>query len=178
MKQAGAILLSGPGKPFIYQGEELGYYGVKDNGDEYVRTPVMWDKAGKDCAKKGVNNKVDNTMLTAAISVESQSADDNSILNVYQTWSRLRNTYPALAEGSISSASVSGNTIAAWYMTSGSQKLLVIHNVGAAAKTVSVSDDMSMPLALLGSATVKGNSLTLGPNSSVVFEIISIEPHI
>ena len=178
MKQAGAILLSGPGKPFIYQGEELGYYGVKDNGDEYVRTPVMWDKAGKDCAKKGVNSKVDNTMLTAAISVESQSADDNSILNVYQTWSRLRNTYPALAEGSISSASVSGNTIAAWYMTSGSQKLLVIHNVGAAAKTVSVSDDMSMPLALLGSATVKGNSLTLGPNSSVVFEIISIEPHI
>ncbi|MBR5671771.1 MAG: alpha-amylase, partial [Bacteroidales bacterium] len=171
MKQAGAILLSGPGKPFIYQGEELGYYGVKDNGDEYVRTPIMWDKAGKDCAKKGVNNKVDNNMLTAAISVESQSADENSILNVYETWSRLRNTYPALAEGSISSASISGKTIAAWYMTAGSQKLLVIHNVGAASVIVSVSDDMSNPVALLGTASVKGNSLTLGPNSSVVFEI-------
>lgn len=171
MKQAGAMLLSGPGKPFIYQGEELGYTGVKDNGDEYVRIPMLWDKAGKDCAKKGVNNKVDGNMLTAAISVESQQADDASILNVYKDWSRLRNTYPALAEGSMSAATVSGSTIAAWYMTSGSQKLLVIHNVAASAKTVAVSDDMSKPIALLGNASVKGNTLTIGGNSSVVFEL-------
>ena len=171
MKQAGAMLLSGPGKPFIYQGEELGYYGVKDGGDEYVRTPMLWDKAGKDCAKKGVNNKVDNSMLTAAISVEAQQADDASILNVYKTWSRLRNTYPALAEGSMSAANISGSTIAAWYMTSGSQKLLVIHNVSTSAKTVAVSDDMSKPIALLGNASVKGSALTIGGNSSVVFEL-------
>ena len=171
MKQAGAMLLSGPGKPFIYQGEELGYTGVKDNGDEYVRTPMLWDKAGKDCAKKGVNNKVDGNMLTATISVESQQADDASILNVYRDWSRLRNTYPALAEGSMSTANISGSTIAAWYMTSGSQKLLVIHNVAASAKTVAVSDDMSKPVALLGNASVKGNALTIGGNSSVVFEL-------
>ncbi|MBR0533352.1 MAG: alpha-amylase [Bacteroidales bacterium] len=171
MKQAGAMLLSGPGKPFIYQGEELGYTGVKDNGDEYVRIPMLWDKAGKDCAKKGVNNKVDGNVLTAAISVESQQADDASILNVYKDWSRLRNTYPALAEGSMSAANVSGSTIAAWYMTSGSQKLLVIHNVAASAKTVAVSDDMSKPIALLGNASVKGNALTIGGNSSVVFEL-------
>ncbi|MBO6067575.1 MAG: alpha-amylase, partial [Bacteroidales bacterium] len=164
-------LLSGPGKPFIYQGEELGYYGVKDGGDEYVRTPMLWDKAGKDCAKKGVNNKVDNSMLTAAISVEAQQADDASILNVYKTWSRLRNTYPALAEGSMSAANISGSTIAAWYMTSGSQKLLVIHNVSTSAKTVAVSDDMSKPIALLGNASVKGSALTIGGNSSVVFEL-------
>ena len=171
MKQAGAMLLSGPGKPFIYQGEELGYTGVKDNGDEYVRTPMLWDKAGKDCAKKGVNNKVDGNMLTATISVESQQADEASILNVYRDWSRLRNTYPALAEGSMSTANISGSTIAAWYMTSGSQKLLVIHNVAASAKTVAVSDDMSKPIALLGNASVKGNALTIGGNSSVVFEL-------
>ena len=171
MQQAGAMLLSGPGKPFIYQGEELGYYGVKDGGDEYVRTPILWDKAGKDCAKKGVNNKVDNSMLTAAISVEAQQADDASILNVYKTWSRLRNTYPALAEGSMSAANISGSTIAAWYMTSGSQKLLVIHNVSTSAKTVAVSDDMSKPIALLGNASVKGSALTIGGNSSVVFEL-------
>ena len=178
MKQAGAMLLSGPGKPFIYQGEELGYYGSKESGDEYVRTPMMWDKAGKDCAKKGVNNKVDNNMLTSAISVEAQQENAESILNVYKTWSRLRNTYPALAEGSISAADIVNNnltgvanSIAAWYMTSGSQKLLVIHNVASSAKTVSVTDDMSKPVALLGTATAKGTALTLGPNSSVVFDI-------
>ena len=135
-KQAAALLLTTPGKPFIYQGEELGYWGTKEGGDEYVRTPVLWDKAGKDCAKKGVNNKVNSSMLTSSISVESQSADNGSILNVYKTFSRLRNTYPALAEGVMTNANLSGSSIASWYMTaSNGQKLLVIHNVSSASRT-------------------------------------------
>ena len=171
LKQAAAILLSGPGKPFVYQGEELGYYGTKDGGDEYVRTPIMWDKAGKECAKKGVNNKVDNAMLKADISVEAQQETDGSMLKVYQTWSTLRNTYPALAEGEMSATTLTGNSIAAWYMTAGSQKLLVIHNVATTEKKVTVSDSMEKPIALLGTASYAGQELTLGPNSSVIFEL-------
>ena len=170
-KQAAAMLLTGPGKPFFYQGEELGYWGTKDGGDEYLRTPMLWDKAGKDCAKKGVNNKVDNAMLTASISVEAQSADAASILSVYKTWSRLRNTYPALAEGSMTSAGLSGSSIAAWYMTAGSQKLLVIHNMATSEKSVALKDDPSHPVALLGTATLDHETLNLGPNSSVVFKL-------
>ena len=170
-KQAAALLLSGPGKPFVYQGEELGYYGTKSGGDEYVRAPILWDKAGTDCAKKGVNNKVDTGMLKADISVEAQDADAGSLLNVYKTWSRLRNTYPALAEGTMTKAGLSGTSIAAWYMTSGSQKLLVIHNVASSAKEVKVTDSMAKPVGLLGKASVKEQTLTLGANSSVVFEL-------
>ena len=170
-KQAAAMMLTTPGKPFIYQGEELGYYGKKDNGDEYVRTPMLWDKAGKDCAKKGVNNKVDTGMLTSAISVEAQDADAGSLLNVYRTWSRLRNTYPAIAEGTMTNAGLSGSSIAAWYMTSGNQKLLVIHNTATSEKTVTVKDDTSHAVALLGTATLDHDALTLGPNSSVVFKL-------
>jgi glycosidase len=170
-KQAAAMMLTTPGKPFIYQGEELGYYGKKDNGDEYVRTPMLWDKAGKDCAKKGVNNKVDTGMLTSAISVEAQDADAGSLLNVYRTWSRLRNTYPAIAEGTMTNAGLSGSSIASWYMTSGNQKLLVIHNTATSEKTVTVKDDTSRAVALLGTATLDHDALTLGPNSSVVFKL-------
>ena len=171
-KQAAAMMLTSPGKPFVYQGEELGYYGKKDNGDEYVRTPMLWNKAGTDCAKKGPNNKVDNAMLTSSMSVEAQDADANSLLNVYKTWSRLRNIYPALAEGTMTDASLGGgNTIAAWYMTAGSQKLLVIHNTATSAKDVTVKDDMSRAVGLLGTATIDHDVLTLGPNSSVVFKL-------
>ena len=171
-KQAGAILLSGSGKPFIYQGEELGYYGTKGSGDEYVRTPMMWDKAGTDCAKKGVNNKVDSDMLKPGISVEAQKADDASILKVYETWSRLRNTYPALATGTMTPVSLTGSSFAAWYMTSSDgQKLLVIHNVSTAEKSTTVSDSMAKPIALLGTGKTEGTTLTLGGNSSVVFEL-------
>ena len=170
-KQAAAMLLTTAGKPFVYQGEELGYWGDATNGDEYIRTPMMWDKSGKDCAKKGVNNKVDNAMLTSAISVEAQDSDANSLLNVYKTWSRLRNIYPALAEGTMSVAPGNGNSIAAWYMTAGSQKLLVIHNTASTAKDVTVKDNMSRAVGLLGTATIDHDKLTLGPNSSVVFKL-------
>ncbi len=172
-KQAAAMILTTPGKPFIYQGEELGYYGKKDNGDEYVRTPILWDKAGTQCAKKGVNDKVDTGMLKAGISVEAQTADTGSLLNVYKIWSRLRNTYPALAEGTMTDAGLSGgNSIGAWYMTSTSgQKMLVIHNVASSEKSVTVKDDLSTPVALLGSATLDHDVLTLSAHSSVVFKL-------
>ena len=170
-KQAAAMLLSGPGKPFVYQGEELGYWGTKDGGDEYVRTPMLWDKAGKDCAKKGVNNKVDTGMLTSAISVEAEDADANSILNVYKTWSRLRNTYPALANGTMTYAELNGgNSVAAWYMISGEELLLVIHNTATSAKSFKVPGNLSKPVALLGTATLDHDTLTLSGNSSVVFK--------
>ena len=132
---------------------------------------MLWDKAGKDCAKKGVNNKVDSNMLKAEISVEAQDADAASLLNVYKTWSRLRNTYPALAEGTMTAAPGNGGSIAAWYMTAGSQKLLVIHNTAGSEKTVTVSDDTSRAVGLLGTATLDHNALTLGPHSSVVFKL-------
>ena len=170
-KQAAAMLLTTAGKPFVYQGEELGYYGTKGGGDEYVRTPMMWNKSGSDCAKKGVG-KVDNAMLTSSISVEAQKADANSLLHVYMTWSRLRNIYPALAEGTMTDASLGGgNSIAGWYMTAGSQKLLVIHNTATSAKTVTVKDNTSRAVGLLGTATIDHDVLTLGPNSSVVFKL-------
>ena len=178
-KQSAAMLLTSPGKPFIYQGEELGYYGTKGGGDEYVRSPIVWNTSATDCAKKwNPDNKLDNNMLKGSISVETQQANKESLLNVYITWSRLRNTYPALAAGTMSehatlnSRNTGAQSIAAWYMTStDGQKLLVIHNVGSSAKSVTVSDDLSKPIALLGTASVAGRSLKLGANSSVVFQL-------
>lgn len=171
LQQAAVILLTCPGKPFVYQGEELGYWGDKGSGDEYVRTPILWDKAGKECAKKGVNNKVDNTMLKADISVEAQEATDGSMLKVYQTWSRLRNIYPALADGVMSPTGISDSSITSWYMTSGNQKLLVIHNVGKTDKTIQTSDSLSKPIGLQGTAFITDQGLLLSAHSSVVFEL-------
>ena len=180
-KQAAVMILTTPGKPFIYQGEELGYWrefisGDKvhgDTGDEYMRTPILWTSSISSAATKGVSDKVDRDMLgTEGISVEAQTANENSLLNVYKTWSRLRNTYPALAEGTMTDASLGGgNSIAGWYMTAGSQKLLVIHNTAATEKSVSVKDDTSHAVGLLGTATLDHDVLTLGPNSSVVFKL-------
>ena len=168
-KQAAAFLLTAEGKPFIYQGEELGYWGTKSNGDEYVRAPMKWTKTGSVAAGK-LSGKVDNSMLSASISVEAQKEDPNSLMNVYRTFSELRNTYPALASGTMSPTDISVTAIASWYMTSSDgQKMLVIHNVASSSTKVQVSDSMSRPVALLGTASYSGKTLTLGANSSVVF---------
>ena len=87
------------------------------------------------------------------------------------TWSRLRSTYPALASGEMTSAPGNSGSIAAWYMSADSQKLLVIHNVAATDAEVNVSDAMSNPIAVLGTAFTKESKLLLGPNSSVVFQL-------
>lgn len=81
MKVAAAVLLTAQGAPYIYQGEELGYWGTKSNGDEYVRTPILWDKAGNELASGSLSGKIDMQMLTAAISVEAQADDDGSLGN-------------------------------------------------------------------------------------------------
>ena len=41
-KLAAAVLLTAPGEPYIYYGEELGIYGTKEKADEYVRSPMLW----------------------------------------------------------------------------------------------------------------------------------------
>ena len=183
-KQACAFLLTAPGKPFIYQGEELGYYGTKTNGDEYVRTPIMWDMAGNQVASGALGGKVDKNMLTKAISVEAQNANPSSVLSVYKKFSRLRNTYPALASGSMSehdtyNGKSACKTIACWYMTSAddSEKLLVVHNVATTGtQSLTFRDDLSKPVAVLGRATSLKNSdgtytLNMSSNTSIVFQI-------
>ena len=171
-KQAAAMLLTAEGRPFIFQGDELGYWGDKSRfGDEDIRQPMLWNRSGSDCARKGLPNGVDASMLSGSISVEAQEADAGSLLNVYKDFSRLRNSYPALANGTMSTTSLSGTTLAAWYMSDGSQKLLVIHNVSASEVSVTVEDKMDKPVALLGTAKTLGKTLTIGARSSVVFQI-------
>ena len=179
LKQAAAILMSVEGQPYIYQGEELGYWGTdSDDGgmDEMVRTPMIWDKASK-AAIAPLNNKYDNTLLTDAHSVEAQTAKTGSLIRVYYDWTHARNSCKAIAQGKMSAHPVYNDkngtftTIAAWYMTASSgEKALVIHNTGSST-TISLPDDkLSDIVVSLGSVNISGSSVTLGANSSVVFQ--------
>ena len=171
-KLAAAVLLTSPGKPFVYQGEELGYWGTKAGGDEYVRTPIKWTRTGSVPAK-ALNGKVDNAMLSERISVEAQTADATSLLNVYRKFAEARNTYKALASGEMTEVSSSSASVALWKMTAGNQTVLVAHNFGAAkvATTVNGASALSEDGILVsnGTVSVEGTSLILGPYASAVF---------
>lgn len=172
MKLAGAVLLTAGGQPYIYQGEELGYWGTKSSGDEYVRTPIMWNSDGSSLADGKLSGKVDRAMLSSGISVESQAKDDGSILNVYRRFGVLRDQYKALAKGSFDycPAASSVASVSAWYRAYDGQKVLVVHNFSAGNASVNfTSDKLDNAVATNGTVKVNGSRLTLGAYSSVVF---------
>ena len=174
-KLAAAVLMTAAGAPYIYYGEELGFYGVaKDQyGDQHVREPMQW-------GDNMTTDYMDGISKSDVHSVAQQQADANSLLNVYVTFAKLRNSYPALAEGTMSAHAVynnsnttTGKPIAAWYMTKDSQKLLVVHNFGASAMEISLTDAIDKAVGVQGEVQQKtdGNALQvkMGAYSSVVF---------
>lgn len=181
LRVACAVLLTAQGEPYIYQGEELGYWGTKSNGDEYVRTPILWDRAGRELASGSLSGKVDRQMLTESISVEAQAGEENSLLNLYRTFARLRNTYPALAEGAMTKHPVynennaDGEAVAVWYREKDGERMFVAHNFGDQTRTLTLDDHLGKAVGLSGEATIKRNDngtlLTLGAYSSVVFTL-------
>lgn len=176
-KLAAAVLLTGPGEPYIYYGEELGIYGTKEKGDEYVRGPMLWG----DNYTTSYTDKIDATVASKIKSVTDQKSDAASLLNVYLQFAKLRNTYPALAEGTMSKHSkysdsnTADKSIAAWYMTKDSEKLLVVHNFGASAVQISLADKIEKAIGVNGDVQQKkegDNTLAkMGAYSSVVFKI-------
>lgn len=178
-KLAAAVLLTGPGEPYIYYGEELGLYGMKTNGDEYVRGPMLWG----DNTVTSYTDKIDKNVASNIQSVAEQQKDEKSLLNVYVRFAKLRNTYPALAEGTMSKHAVynennstAGKSIAAWYMTKGSEKMLVVHNFGSSAVEIALSDKIEKAVGLNGDVQQKtadnSTQVKMGAYSSVVFRIV------
>ena len=179
IRQAAAVLLTAPGRPIVYQGEELGYWGTGANGDEYRRAPILWTSDISSAATHGVNDRYDASMLTPSISVAAQAADEESLLTLYRRFAYARNTNAALADGHpIYDQRTSGNNvIMCWYMEANDNSgkaCLVLHNISGSSQTVARDDDnVSYDTILVASdpVSISGKNVTMPPYSSVVFAL-------
>lgn len=172
IKLAASVLLTACGQPYIYQGEELGYYGTKSGGDEYVRSPMLWTKDPAAVAKKYLNGKYSSAMLTPAISVEAQSEDSNSILETYRRFGIARDSYKALSQGSIENCSYFSDkaAICAFFRTYEDQRLLIIHNFSSGPTILTPSKGNFDSLLLCnGNSSFSKGRLTLGPYSTAIY---------
>lgn len=124
---AATILLTTPGIPFIYYGEEIGMQGTKPDPD--IRTPMQWtadpDNAGFSTATpwKPIHPSV------TRINVETQSGDDGSLLSHYRRLIRLRQTQPALSRGGFRLLETGDDRVLAFLRQTPGQRLLVLINV-------------------------------------------------
>jgi alpha-amylase len=126
--QAAATLLTLPGTPFVYYGEELGMTG--DKPDERIRTPFPWTADGPGYGFTSGTPWEAFGDGAAAANVATESADPTSLLNTYRALIALRNANPALADGSFTPVRTSDSHVVASVRSDGSERLLVVQNIG------------------------------------------------
>jgi glycosidase len=143
-KMASALLLTLPGTPFLYYGEEIGIAG--DKPDENLRTPMHWNGRAGAGFTAGTPWRAPQANF-AARNVEAQDADRNSLLNLHRRLIHLRAQNPALGMGKLIPLTTSNPAVAAFLRrdeASGST-VLVIANLGTApARNVTVSSDANV----------------------------------
>jgi glycosidase len=122
-KVAANLLLTLPGLPFIYYGEEIGMIGKKP--DEDIREPFVWgDNSSYNTAwNPSFKNLNENTP-----SLEEQMVDDESLFNAYKDMIIVRKDNPVLAYGGISHVETGIKAIIAYIRSDNENKLLVVHN--------------------------------------------------
>jgi glycosidase len=100
-KLAATLLLTLPGIPFLYYGEEIGLPGPKDGqpeADMGVRTPMPWSAAPNAGFSTGRPWHAPRPGWEHT-NVAAQSADASSLLREYRRLIELRRTVSALAVG-------------------------------------------------------------------------------
>lgn len=143
LKLVAEMLMTLPGSPFIYYGDELGMYGGRKEGetvpgydtavyDEYRRLPL---KLGNDSETSWINDMG----LNDDISYETQKNDENSLFNVYKEMIQLRKDNIALRYGNTLQKINFESTIAGvngfvrtYTFDKKTQNVMVLHNFSKA----------------------------------------------
>jgi glycosidase len=131
-KLAATLLLTLPGLPFVYYGEEIGMTG--DKPDPRLRTPMQWSARPGVGFTSGTPWESPQTD-SMATTVEAQDNDASSLLNLYRRLIHLRRDNAALATGTLVPLSATSPQVAAYLRRAeegaGNRAVLVVANLGA-----------------------------------------------
>ncbi|MCR3906887.1 MAG: alpha-amylase family glycosyl hydrolase [Tenericutes bacterium] len=156
------FLLTVPGSPFVYYGDELGMKGYRYEGanipgygivyDEYRRQPFIWGEAEYQTSWLPSDGSNDATQ-----SLVDQREDETSLFNVYKEMIQIRKENPALMYGN-SFMPYSGNQgnlqgfVRYYQYEDIEQAVLVLHNVGSSPMII----DVAYESILYGTLDLKG----------------------
>ncbi|SEM55823.1 Glycosidase [Stigmatella aurantiaca] len=140
-----ALLLTLPGTPFLYYGEEVGLANGTTNNDEAKRTPMPWEGTPQGGFTTGTPWFGFAPGHTAGDNVAAQTGVEDSLLSRYRKLIQVRHATEALSRGGLQvlSATTGQATTLAFVRTLGDTQVLVVHNVSDSGASVG-------PLALPG----------------------------
>ena len=127
-KTAAMLLLTSPGVPFLYYGEEIGMLGTKP--DENIRLPMQWTDESNAGFTAGTAWRAVNSDYTTK-NVAAQSADPNSLLSFYRELIRIRNNHAALRVGDLELVDAGNRSVFASLRVSREEAVLVLINMNS-----------------------------------------------
>lgn len=181
-----SLLLSLPGTPIIYYGDEI---GMGDNiylGDRNgVRTPMQWNgdrNAGfsrADAARLYSPLIVDPVYGYQAINVEAQDREQTSLLNWMRRIIAVRQRYATLSVGRLELIDTSNHSVLAFVRRTASETLLVVANLSRFVQPAAVELAEfagGRPVEVIGGAEFpcigrEPYFLSLGPHAFFWFEV-------
>jgi alpha-amylase len=137
---AATAMLTLPGVPFVYYGEEIGMVGAKP--DERIRTPMQWDGSTNAGFTSGQPWEPLNADA-ATVNVAAQQADPESLWSHYRALIAARADHAALRTGGLQSLEAACETGYAFTRSStdGSDNVLVVLNFSGSAQQCAFSAD-------------------------------------
>lgn len=141
LKLAAALLLTMPGTPILYYGEEIGMPDGPGAFDVEKRTPMRWEAPAAD-GTFGFSTAAPWTApgdAVAGVSVAEQRDDPASLWTTYQRLIALRAAHPALRHGATDVVDVGERAVLALHRTVGEDDVLVLANLAGRTVTVSLA---------------------------------------
>ena len=151
-----SILLSMPGSPIIYYGDEI---GMGDNiwlfDRNGVRTPMQWDTSPNGGFSDVKPDQLYAPIIASAaynpeqVNVQDQRNNPDSLFNLIRRLLEVRKTYPAFGRGGFDWAETP-KAIAAYFRSYQDERLLVLNNLSEQRQTVTIPVDGPVQDLLVG----------------------------
>jgi glycosidase len=129
LELAASLLLTTPGTPFLYYGEEIGLRNGPGGRDEEKRTPMPW-QPGRGAGFSPAAPWHPFPDSPDALNVRDQLDDPEALLAHYRELIDLRRRHVALRRGTARPLEAPSGVLA-MSLESASERLLVVHNLGA-----------------------------------------------
>jgi maltose alpha-D-glucosyltransferase/alpha-amylase len=174
-----SLVLSMPGTPIIYYGDEIGMGDNIHLGDRNgVRTPMQWspDRNGgfsrADPAALVLPAIMDPLYGYEAVNVEAQSRDPHSILNWTRRMLAVRRRHTAFGRGTLTFLYPKNRKILAYLRQDGADTILCVANVAHSPQAVEL--DLSQ---FAGCAPVELNAGSLFPPIGQLTYLLTLPPY-